>query len=920
MLRHGPLGHDRTGGSLNTDANGELSQENHAEHSHDPQNAANLPPNTANHAHKLSYSVQPIPPPADVPYSSAASGSNTPDERSISEAPTDEDSSMKHDSSTMDDEETFVYEGYDAQELTPGVLRSIFSYEKLKKLSLKGNYLQSLPKSLNLLSSTLYYLNLSHNHFETVPDVVCELQSLEILDMSNNNLRVLSPQLAKLPHLMGLSLVNNKFEVLPPVIADLPKLEILELEENPIRLPQNVPEMKDAPDPETWVDHIKELILKNRPLLTQALGARQERPLDRSMSVSEMNMNMRNTKRMGFVMSRNASDQSYVANLHARGMSHDAHMLDSIAHENSASPEPSYAHASVPDSAGVSSPTPAPAPAPASGSGSTSASATTSAGASAGAGTGGNENHERTASANSSLAGNSDDFMSPVSPNLSPRAEISGPAGLNLASATNSERKRLDTLAEERDPDETLDTDIDSSPIHPRMGSGGSFSASQVPSREPSPLSVNTDLARSPAGGGGPYTPLTSSGLLTPGFGPLSGFSRSNSNSDSNSPSAVDSPLENLHFVFKEFGDALSKIAFALPVSLLSTLGEAQELLNANKCAEALNVLLFLVEKLSMPAIFGSIIAQISKRQQRQFASTIMLTYPELESAYQTIQRSIAMPPLSVSSAQPQAQDDQLHALLDVATKQAQSVLALLNQVVAKSASSAAHAGSSGLNSSAAAAMASRVRDLSAVCLRCNNSVRGVRQSLEQQASVHTRTRHLSERRRFWEEVNGFLKSVVATLAAVKSALPDVPLLADSKVSSVVADLTRMVKEIPPLLEQSSYWLLLESGQTQSTDTDDLYVNPAVMQQAGYQANSTAPSAAAAAAAASSLPGVTPGGQLQLQMQMFFNSQAQSQASLPPPTPLTATLGPAAQALVSPNERQERSNEGYIQYGLRKSE
>lgn len=814
---------------------------------------------------------------------------------------------MKHDSSIMDDEETYVYEGYSAQELSPSVLRSIFSYEKLKKLSLKNNLLYSLPESLNLLSSSLYYLNLSQNRFENVPEVVCELQSLEILDMSHNNLRTLSPGLAKLPNLMGLSLVNNKLEVLPPVIADLPKLEILELEDNSIKVPQNIPEFKNAPDLETWVDQIKELIQKNRPLLTQALGTRQERPLDRSRSVSEMNMNVRNTKRMGFVMSRNATDQSYVANLHARGMSHDAHMLDSIAQEANApnsSPIPSSANASAPALNGSVAPVTA------------SASNSGGSGSSSGAGNTFIPNHERAASVNSSVASTSDDMMSPVSPNVSPRAEVPGPIPFNLASATNSERKRLDTLAEERDPDDTLETEIDSSPMHPRLGSGGSFSASQVPSREPSPLSVNTDFGRSPSGG--PSTPLTASGLLNTGLGQVSGFSRHNS--DSNSPSAVDVPLENVHFVFKEFGDALNKIAFALPFSLLSTLGEAQELLNANRCADALNTLLYLVEKLTMPAIFGSIVAQISKRQQRQLASTIMLTYPELESAWYSLQRTSAMPPLPVSSAQPQAQDDQLHALLDVATKQAQSVLALLNQVVAKSASSAAHAGSGGLNPSAAAAMASRVRDLSAVCLRCNNSVRGVRQSLEQQASLHTRTRHLSERRRFWEEVNGFLKSVVATLAAVKSALPDMPLLSDNKVSSVVAELTRMVKEIPPLLEQSSYWLLLESGQTQSTDTEDLYVNPAVMQQAGYQNNSTAPSAAAAAAAASSVPGVTPGGQLQLQMQMFFNSQAQSQASLPPPTPLTATLGPAAQALVSPNERQERANEGYIQYGLRKSD
>lgn len=391
--------------------------------------------------------------------------------------------------------------------------------------------------------------------------------------------------------------------------------------------------------------------------------------------------------------------------------------------------------------------------------------------------------------------------------------------------------------------------------------------------------------------------PSTPSGAVHSNSAPGIGFT--------NSP-AVEIPVENISFALKEFGATLSQLAFTFPSHITSSFLAAQAAIASEQWVDALLSYNDLLEKLTVPTTFSGIASQLSRRQQRQLASAVVLTFPELEAAWRKIQQSSVMP-LSVSSTQPQAQDDQLHSQLDVATKRAQSVLSLLNTVVAKSAAVAASAYSTtpGSNSTLASTMVSRVRDLSAVCLRCNNSIRSIRALLDQQPSMHTRIRQLGERRRFWDEVNGFLKAVVATLAAVKSALPDMPLLANNRVSTDVADLTRIVKEIPPLLEQSSYRLLLESGGHHSvtTDTEDMYIHPEVMQQAAYQTSTNTPTAS------------TPGGSGQLQAQMMLNSQ--SQISLPPPTPLTASLGAAAQALISPSERSERPSEGYIQYGLR---
>lgn len=271
MLRHGPLGQSRSENPGSNGVNPDKMALNcngpNAGLTHTPD-VANPPDNTKRH----SYSVQPIPPPTDVPYSPVSTNVSTSSAPNVSENASEEDSSLRQDSSILDDEETFVYESHDSQELPASILKQILGHESLKKLSLKENMLQSLPRSLNMLSSSLYYLNLSRNQFESVPEVVSELHSLEILDLSHNSLSTLPSQLSKLPQLMGLSLVSNDFEVLPPVIADLPKLEILELENNPLKLPVNIPDSESSGDSESWVLQIKELIMKNRASLVHALA------------------------------------------------------------------------------------------------------------------------------------------------------------------------------------------------------------------------------------------------------------------------------------------------------------------------------------------------------------------------------------------------------------------------------------------------------------------------------------------------------------------------------------------------------------------------------------------------------------------------------------------------------------------------
>lgn len=70
-----------------------------------------------------------------------------------------------------------------------------------------------------------------------IPAQICELYSLEILDLGRNKLRILPPELSKLTSLKVLSVQKNRIEDLPLCLADMSSLQVLKLDGNPIRFP-----------------------------------------------------------------------------------------------------------------------------------------------------------------------------------------------------------------------------------------------------------------------------------------------------------------------------------------------------------------------------------------------------------------------------------------------------------------------------------------------------------------------------------------------------------------------------------------------------------------------------------------------------------------------------------------------------------
>ncbi|CRJ80507.1 hypothetical protein BN1708_000280, partial [Verticillium longisporum] len=85
--------------------------------------------------------------------------------------------------------------------------------------------------------TSLRYLNVRNNQIREFPLPLCDLKSLEILDLSKNKLRVLPPEIVKLTSLKVFSVQRNRIEELPLALADMVSLQVLKFDGNPISFP-----------------------------------------------------------------------------------------------------------------------------------------------------------------------------------------------------------------------------------------------------------------------------------------------------------------------------------------------------------------------------------------------------------------------------------------------------------------------------------------------------------------------------------------------------------------------------------------------------------------------------------------------------------------------------------------------------------
>lgn len=116
---------------------------------------------------------------------------------------------------------------------------SIIPFERMeshicKNLNIKGNKLEKFPKAVCQIK-TLEKLDLSENRISTfTDDAFNEFENLQELDLSYNELTYLPTSIGKLTKLKKLNLSGNRIGSLPKEFEQLVSLESLELDGNPI--------------------------------------------------------------------------------------------------------------------------------------------------------------------------------------------------------------------------------------------------------------------------------------------------------------------------------------------------------------------------------------------------------------------------------------------------------------------------------------------------------------------------------------------------------------------------------------------------------------------------------------------------------------------------------------------------------------
>ncbi|XP_005385317.1 PREDICTED: leucine-rich repeat-containing protein 40 isoform X3 [Chinchilla lanigera] len=110
--------------------------------------------------------------------------------------------------------------------------------QKLTFVDLRNNFLHSLPEEMKSLIR-LQTINLSFNRFKVLPEVLYDIPALETILISNNQVGSLSPQKIKvMENLMTLDLQNNDLLQVPPELGNCVSLRTLLLDGNPFRVPR----------------------------------------------------------------------------------------------------------------------------------------------------------------------------------------------------------------------------------------------------------------------------------------------------------------------------------------------------------------------------------------------------------------------------------------------------------------------------------------------------------------------------------------------------------------------------------------------------------------------------------------------------------------------------------------------------------
>lgn len=109
---------------------------------------------------------------------------------------------------------------------------------QLTHLDLRNNQFSVLPEELEALTK-LRCINLAYNRFKSFPEVLYHVVTLETVLLGNNQVSGIDPaRLGELKQLSTLDLANNDLLAVPPELGLCSSLRVLSLEGNPFRTPR----------------------------------------------------------------------------------------------------------------------------------------------------------------------------------------------------------------------------------------------------------------------------------------------------------------------------------------------------------------------------------------------------------------------------------------------------------------------------------------------------------------------------------------------------------------------------------------------------------------------------------------------------------------------------------------------------------
>lgn len=687
---------------------------------------------------------------------------------------------------------------------------------EIERLSLQSNGLSHLPKKFLSIASNIRYLDLHDNNFTLFPAVISECRHLEILDLSSNHLtNIPRGELIKLQNLKVISLKENKFRYLPPVLGDLPHLNLIEVADNPLQMPslEVIKGFQNQSADLDWVNELKQYLRqKSSHLEIKLLEAEQRAdklfdkpspappsvppPIVRSRSVSETRSKAsKAARRMGLIIKK-TDDGSKLEEVSANTtVEDDASSALSLFFSNGevlkiGLDDPAFSIASPP--------------------------LTTTA-----------------STVPNSLSS---------SPSLVPQVASSIPPPLTVTSATSSasnsatatvkaprNRSRSNTLKEIDNLLQKNDTDTEhkSGAYFRRLSTLQEVPPDDLPLRAPhsantsrqGSLTVETDarqvkspsiLSRTVANGDSPSKVATRRSvhsapvIIKASRKILFSFSELHSSvrrftgfcTDKKltmkmvsllyaTKANIDSLVESLE-VMEESGDNIDNIVNTLYASLAS-FKQIMTLLSENLATFSAKIDVCFLRMLLL-TFYGSFHELLNA--YRMLSPTPKLMTNVSSTALHTLDPKAK----SVNPGDTEDIDEKLCQTIELATEKAQVVFSELTKAISKSAIASTN-NPQQINPQVAA----KVKELTTICMSSMDITKRLKTKL---ITIRNNPSHTTKKL-FWDDTNLFLKAIVSTLGPVKLIMKDLPILNEARAS--ILDLTKTTKDIPLLLEVSSF-------------------------------------------------------------------------------------------------------------------